>query len=212
MSERSAETNQVERLEKRLRQLEAREAIREKLYLYARAVDRCDLDMLKTCYHPEAIDVHWVFVGDAAGFSEYLIPEMEKFRSVRHCITNPVIDFRDNRAFVESQYWCVLRLDFPHHGCGDYIERQSFGRYLDIWEERNGDWRIAHRHLTDDGVSNKLVLDQPMPVFNPARTAQPNRNDPVYKGFSIIDLCPPDFRQDDIAGMILAATANGNEP
>lgn len=186
----------LEALTRRLDELEARDAIVQGLFRYARAVDRSDRALLKTCYHPDAIDVHWIFNGNAMEFADYIIPQMGASRSVRHCISNPMIDLDGDRAFVESQYWSVLRVDLPEKGEGVYVEREGYGRYLDIWEKRGGEWRIAHRHLCNDGTFEKLVTDQPAPEFNAVRTGQPAPNDPVYLGFAIKQLNPPPYRND----------------
>jgi SnoaL-like domain len=82
----------LEALTRRLDELEARDDIVQGLFRYARAVDRSDRALLKTCYHPDAIDVHWIFNGNAMQFADYIIPQIGASRSVRHCISNPMTD------------------------------------------------------------------------------------------------------------------------
>ena len=64
-----------EALEQRLAALEAevqerkeREAIREVIHRYCQAVDRCDLEMLKSCYWEDGYDDHGFFAGNAHEF------------------------------------------------------------------------------------------------------------------------------------------------
>ncbi len=186
--------NTAQALERRVAQLEAKEAIREGLYRYARAVDRCDVDLLKQCYHPGAKDVHWVFIGDATEFSDFVIEDMRQYRSVRHVITNMMIELEGDRAFVESWYSCVLRLDMDGGAGGEFVEQLAQGRYCDIWEQRSGAWRIAHRHLVDDGFVIRLVVDQPPYEAVPNRNGTTDRSDPVYSRFDIPSLMPAPYR------------------
>jgi hypothetical protein len=41
------------------------------LQRYARGVDRVDRDLLRSCYHPGAIDDHGRYLGDVEGFMSY---------------------------------------------------------------------------------------------------------------------------------------------
>ena len=61
----------VARLESRLQDLTDREAIREVIHRYCQAVDRCDLELLKGCYHPDGYDDHGFFAGNAHDFADY---------------------------------------------------------------------------------------------------------------------------------------------
>lgn len=189
---------------RRLERLEAAEAIRDGLYRYCRACDRLDLELLKTCYHPGAADVHWSWIGDATEFADWVLPELAKMRTNIHCITNPLIEWDGDRAFVESQWTVTTTVPLPEEGADTYVEHVSHGRYLDIWDKRNGEWRIAHRHLTDDGGTTQVVRRQPAAPFNPLRTAQPVPADPVYRKFALPDVMPEPTRRPGIAAAMVA--------
>ena len=49
-----------------MRILEDQQAIRDVLSRYARGVDRCDLGLLKSAYHPDGYDDHGFFKGNAS--------------------------------------------------------------------------------------------------------------------------------------------------
>ena len=127
----------AEALERRLAALEAelaelrdREAIREVIHRYCQAVDRCDLEMLKSCYHPDGYDDHGFFAGNAHEFAEYVIPCLERIDSSMHSITNTRFRFDGDRCATTSQWSVVHRL--PHEaGFADFWHQ---GRYLDVWE------------------------------------------------------------------------------
>jgi len=61
-------------LETEVKELKDREAIREVIHRYCQAVDRCDLEMLKSCYWEDGYDDHGFFAGNAHKFAEYVIP------------------------------------------------------------------------------------------------------------------------------------------
>lgn len=188
-------------LEARLDELESMEAIRQGLFRYAHATDCADVEMLRSCYHPDARDNHGVFNGNAMEFCDFILPEMQRYRSVRHTVTNPRIELRGDSAFVESYFFCVLVLDVDADvvgsGGNEYVEQVSFGRYLDIWERRAGEWKIAHRQLVSDGRTNRLITDQPKPAAaDPGTTGAWGKADPSCYGFDLKALKQPDRRME----------------
>jgi hypothetical protein len=82
-------TARLNALEARLAELQAKEDIREVLYRYARAVDRCDIDLLKSVYHEDAVDAHGLtFCGNAHDFADFIVPAMRQALTNRHAISN----------------------------------------------------------------------------------------------------------------------------
>ena len=121
--------DRLTRLEAELRELRDRESIREVIHRYCQAVDRCDLEMLKSCYHEDGYDDHGFFAGNAHEFAEYVIPCLEQVDSSMHSITNTRFRFDGNRCATTSQWHVTHRLqqdegftDFLHQG------RSSIGR------------------------------------------------------------------------------------
>jgi hypothetical protein len=195
----------VEERLKRLDELEAKEAIRDGLYRYARAIDRCDVELLKSCYHPGAPDYHGVFAGKAEDFCIYMPPEMKRYRSVRHTLTNPLIELDGDRAFVETFYWCVLFLDAAGGQGNEYVEQVAYGRYLDIWERRAGEWKIAYRRLVSDGATLRLITDQPAFQRIAGVSGEMGPEDLVYRGFDLARTHDPDRQEPGLADRILEA-------
>jgi len=194
----------VESRLKRLDELEAKEAIRDGLYRYARAIDRCDLELLKGCYHPGAPDYHGVFAGKAEDFCPYMLPEMKRYRSVRHTLTNPLIELHGDRAFVETFCWCVLFLDAEGGQGNEFVEQIAYGRYLDIWERRAGEWKISYRRLVSDGATLRLITDQPAFQKIPGLSGEMGRDDLVYRGFDLARAHEADRQEEGLADRILA--------
>jgi len=133
-----------------LEQISAHIEIRQCLARYCRGVDRRDIKLLKSVYHPDATDNHGTFNGKAHDFAEYLMNEMKDSPGFgTHQVTITYIKLHGaDSADTESYY-------LAHHPLIDAKtgERQLLhtgGRYIDHFERRNGEWKIARRLCTID--------------------------------------------------------------
>jgi hypothetical protein len=127
-------------------ELADREAIRDCLYRYARAIDRSDADLLRTVYWPDATDAHLDFSGNVEELIKWVFPKLRGITHV-HFMTNILIQLDGARAAVECYYY--------YGAFGVQIEgaaRDSItgGRYLDRFERRSDEWRIAERLVITD--------------------------------------------------------------
>lgn len=187
----------LERLESELQELKDREAIREVIHRYCQAVDRCDLEMLKGCYHPDGYDDHGFFAGNAHAFSEYVIPCLEQVDSSVHAITNTRIQLDGDRASCTSQWSVVHRLRHDE-GFTDFWHQ---GRYLDVFEKREGEWKIFHRVIAGDmdrwietlDIRSKALGDENTPLSGCRGT-----EDPGYMGFDLLKHRPDRPAMDDL--------------
>ena len=184
-------------LEARLAALEAevgalrdKDAIKEVIHRYCRAADRCDLDAFKACYWPDGRDDHLFYGGNAWDFCDYVIPVLRKIEASVHAITNTIIELKGARAFCESQWSVVHRLRKPD---GSFLDYWHNGRYLDIFEKRDGEWRILERTIVTD--MDRLIKIKDIRAIMSGGAEQPagksgarHPNDPVYKGFDIPEL------------------------
>ncbi len=108
---------------------------------YCRAIDRRDYDLLRTVYHPGAIDLHGgYFQGTAEEFIADVPRHLEAFAITTHMITNALFVVDGDVAEGESYL-------IANHVTRDDPSRSliASARYLDRFERRNGEWRIAHR-------------------------------------------------------------------
>jgi hypothetical protein len=121
-----------------------REAIRDTLLRYARGTDRCDEDMLRDAYWPDAHDDHLEFSGTRDEFVEYAMPRLRAMHYNMHTIGNILISIRGNQADVESYFTGYHSVDFE----GTRRDAFSGGRYLDVFERRGEEWRILKRFVT----------------------------------------------------------------
>jgi reactive intermediate/imine deaminase len=166
-----------------LEELEARTAIEDCLKRFARAVDRQDWKAARATYHDDAIDDHGFFKGPPDAFLAHVAKLHEHQDHSMHFNTNVLIEFSTKeRAFVET-YVLVLqryRAGAPNTPAGSHgLRNLASARYLDRFEKRNGDWRVAHRTL----VFGDLVAE-PMKEahrFPPGFTEQKHgMDDPLY--------------------------------
>src|ERR1700712_327479 len=70
--------------DQQLQRLLDRVAIEDCLVRYCHAVDRCDPDLLRTVYWPEATDDHVFWVGGAEDFVNYCMPFLRSRDQTMH--------------------------------------------------------------------------------------------------------------------------------
>ncbi len=207
----SAELEQrLARLEGRLQELQDREAIREVIHRYCQAVDRCDLDMLKGCYHADGYDDHGFFAGNAHEFAEYVIPVLEQIDSSCHAITNTRIQLEGDRAACQSQ-WSVVHRMRSDKGFTDWWHQ---GRYIDVFEKRDGEWKILHRVIANDFDRWLDTIDLPALMSaalgkNAVVRGCRGDQDLSFRGFALLEHRPEKPGVDDLWGPF-AAIAQGS--
>jgi SnoaL-like domain len=129
--------------------------IREVLTRYCRAIDRCDLELLKSVYWPEATDDHVIFVGNAFEFADFVIPMLkQQVECTMHMISNVWMKLDGDTACAETYVNAYHRMQSN----GDKLEVVVGGRYLDRLERRHGEWRIAGRKFVVDWEQNGAAL------------------------------------------------------
>ncbi len=124
-----------------------REAIRDCILRYARGIDRVDEAMLRSAYWPDAIDEHaGLYSGPATAFIDRAVRDLPGGDDTMHIVANILIRIEGPAAKAESYYYAI------HRSKGDGPARDTIGagRYLDRFEKRGGEWRIAHRVVAID--------------------------------------------------------------
>lgn len=130
--------------------LAAREAIRDVLHRYCRAVDRGLSDTWHLVFHADAEMRCGPYEGDIAGFARMLDERRAQVRVAVHMIGNTLFDFTDDsHAFVES--YCLALEEFLPVRPGEAgLNRLARVRYADRFEVRDEQWRIARRIIVID--------------------------------------------------------------
>lgn len=127
-----------------------REAIRECIFRYCRGIDRVDETALRASYWPDATDCHGAYQGSASGFIDAALVKLrESAGRMIHHVGNLSIELRGQQAAVET-YFLAWQRD---RGAGDR-EQETFlaGRYVDRFEKRGEEWRVAARTVVYDWV------------------------------------------------------------
>lgn len=130
-----------------LEALLAREAIRNMLALLARGEDRRDAALITQAFWPDATVDFGVFQGDFATYLAWVVPGSEAITNTQHVLGQSHIVLEGDVARAETQVISYHRVDY-----GDAAEHDTCmgGRYLDRFEQRGGEWRIAARTMLYD--------------------------------------------------------------
>src|SRR4030095_751803 len=95
-----------------LDRMPARDAIREVLARYARAIDRADAALLKSCYFDDAIEEHGSsFSGRAHEYVNAAIPKVRVMGIMQHLLGSSYIEIDGQTAYVETYIWTFLRVE-----------------------------------------------------------------------------------------------------
>lgn len=125
-------------------------AIRKVLATYAHAIDRGDFELIATCYFDDAEEDRGRFQGSIAEFIEWLRRTLAGFDSCWHLLGEPWIELDGDVAHVDTPCLGHHRLRDPALGAArDHLIPC---RYLDRFERRDGEWRIASRRAVYEPV------------------------------------------------------------
>jgi ketosteroid isomerase-like protein len=162
-----------------VRMLSDRQAIRDCLATYCRAVDRLDRELLLSVYHDDAIDDHGVFVGDREAFADWVIDFHARAQhSTQHIITNHSCELDGDVAHTET-YWMFAAMN--KQGAPLTL---SGGRYIDRFERRDGRWAIALRKVVGDwnGAPGKAWMSREgRAALNSGGRPSRDHGDPSYE-------------------------------
>jgi SnoaL-like domain len=127
----------------------ARAEIVDVLNRYVRGVDRADAELIRSCYHPGAIDDHGTFRGPADEFADHVAGERaHRYVSTMHFLAPPNIEVEGAAARVDT-YCTAHHVTVPDEA-GEQRRIVMGVRYLDRFELQAGRWLIAHRRCAFD--------------------------------------------------------------
>ncbi|MCU1655478.1 MAG: aromatic-ring-hydroxylating dioxygenase beta subunit [Pseudonocardiales bacterium] len=157
-----------------------RDAIRQVLARYCRAVDRCDEQLLRSCYHSDALDRHGRFEGTAQDFASWVI-DVQRTASIitQHAVSNVVIELDRDTAWVESAF-VATHVRPPAGNFPEPFIDTFWGRYVDRFERRAGTWAIASREVVHDW-SERRASGPRMAHVDSYRAGRRDCDDPSYE-------------------------------
>jgi hypothetical protein len=119
-----------------------------KLYLrYARGVDRLDAELLRGCFHEDAlITTSRTQVRD--DFVRNVLASLARYRMTQHVTANIWVEVDGDRATGEA--YALANHRAPGEGGEPDTDYRWGGRYVDRFERRNGEWRFSSRVVLHD--------------------------------------------------------------
>ena len=132
-----------------LEDLVAREEIGDVVKRLARGTDRLDEELIASCYHSDGTDDHNVFRGTGTEFARWVVETLPHFEATMHFVGSPLIRLDGDVAHVDT--YCVAHHISRPDGDGQQTDMVLALRYVDRFERRAGDWRVAARGARSTG-------------------------------------------------------------
>jgi hypothetical protein len=169
-----------------------KEQIHDALLRYVRGHDRHDLALVLSAFHEDAVLDHGIALAgnahemwhrqlgpdaptrDRVGYGD-ADPRDDVLVSCQHHVTNHLIDIAGNRAWSEAYFIAYYVTQRNHQR---YITSVG-GRYVDRFERRNGEWKIARRTSVHDWDRVDEVVHS-LPSGSSWQQGTTDRSDPSY--------------------------------
>ena len=130
-----------------VQQLSDMEDIRQCALRYCRGVDRLDPEIMRSAYWQDATDDHGAFRGNAWEFVDHCMTAHLRWRSTHHCVLNHAIELDSDGTHARGEIYNVTYLFHADDSLDTW-----HGRYLDLYEKRQGEWRILNRICVHEGT------------------------------------------------------------
>ena len=167
-----------------LADLLAKQEITELLYRYCRGIDRLDMELVRSCYHPDATDSHGTFEGSV---DEYLVWSerlLRRYTGSVHIVQNVFVEVDPDPATAPDGGTVQWARSEAHGIARHWTEggprelNLSVGfRFIDDVSRRNGGpWLISRRVATTEWVRE----EQFRPVDERFLRGSRDRTDPLY--------------------------------
>jgi 3-phenylpropionate/cinnamic acid dioxygenase small subunit len=164
-------------MEQRLDRIASHQEIEDVLYRYARGWDRYDEEALRSCFWPDSQHEHGSFKGKSQDFISKAWPYIGTISLTTHAISNVQILIDGNRAMSECYFAAHhQRPSSTKDGDEDYF---VWGRYLDRFERRGGEWKIAFRHGLSE-TEQVLQRNAHLSKVPPEQLSRRKPADPLY--------------------------------
>jgi len=178
------ESDQTLGAPERLARLLDKQEIAELLFRYCRGVDRLDMALVRSCYHPDATDSHGTFEGTVDEYLEWSERLLRRYTGSVHTVSNVLIDI-DPQPAVSADGVAVERARCEAHGIARHWTdggppelNLSVGfRFIDDVSRRGGGlWLISRRVATTEWVRE----EQFRPFDERFLRGKRDRSDPLY--------------------------------
>lgn len=157
-----------------------KDAIRDLVLSYSRAVDRQDFSLLRTLYTADAMedDHAGLFSGRAAAYIDWLEAVMPRLGITTHAVQNHLIAL-DGANNAQGEVYCLAYHRMPAEGDG-WQDLIHGNRYFDHYRKVDGVWRFARRSVTVDWKRTAPSTWDPL-ALSSAAFGTHDSTDPSYR-------------------------------
>ena len=165
-------------IEEELQLLIDKEAIRDQIYRYCRALDRIDNELGYSVFAEDSkVNYGPTFPkGSGRQFIDIMLKQHRGMISTHHMMTNILIKIKGNKAVSETYMFAACKMKKKG---GKTVTIDARCRDIDHWEKRDGVWLIVERIVAGD---NTRMMEPDMDLEN-YNTERDNRKDNCYKVF-----------------------------
>jgi hypothetical protein len=128
-------------MDQALQTLLDKQALYELSNRYMRGLDRLDAGSLHAVFWEDAYCEYGFMNGGAAAFIDFALGALSDHVSNHHMIGNTLFEVEGDEAFGEVYFHAYHKVK-SEAGFDDLIVA---GRYLDRYERRGGEWKMAYR-------------------------------------------------------------------
>ncbi len=158
----------------------AKQEIAELVYRYCRGADRLDMELIRSCYHPDATDSHGSFQGTVDEYLEWSERLLRRYTATLHTVPNVLIEL-DGQADAEGTWWARseaygVAYHWTDGGPPELNLTVGFRFIDDVCSHQGGPWLIQRRVATTEWVRE----EQYRPVDDRFLRGSRDRSDPLY--------------------------------
>lgn len=153
-------------------------AIVEVIHSYCRGVDRRDYDLVRRTYHADAYDDHGDYKGGVDGLIAWVRARHADIPHSMHFVLNCLIEFLAGDHAVAETYFIRKQVGPGAKNSGTVVISETMGRYVDQFERRDDQWRVARRVVVFEAVVNTVATSAPL--GHKWIWQRRNTTDPVY--------------------------------
>jgi hypothetical protein len=160
-----------------------RAAIEELSGTYLRGLDRRDAELIASVFHPDASAHYGAFTGGPGQFVAMALEALARYPVTQHLRGQVNLWFApDDPAPAPRRATGEVYFQAFHRSSGaDGIDLFICGRYVDRYECRDGEWRIAHRTEVVDWARSEPTSDDYLKNRPHLVTGHPDRTDLSYR-------------------------------
>ncbi|MBI4299677.1 MAG: nuclear transport factor 2 family protein [Chloroflexi bacterium] len=142
-----------------IQELFDRAAIHDVIMRYCHGIDQRDMDLVRSCYIPDAYDDHGRFKGTGIdNIIAFFVAALKPYSATMHFIGNELIEVHGDTA--DSEAYCVA---YHRTVNGEETRDIAVGlRYVDKFVRRDGRWLIAERVVKPIWSRNDLMVPPPV--------------------------------------------------